>query len=255
MQNSNSSTQTSLIKNMYQIAGNDLIIGDERKYVLRVKDLDEEDRPREKLKKRGPKALSAVELLAVVLATGTRKEEVMQMSARLIKEYGKKGVACQTDPKVLATELGIPETKACQIVACFELGRRFFNDSKNGRIVIRTAKQAFEYLKDMRELPKEQFRGIYLNSHYQIIHDEVISIGSLTSNIVHPREVFRPAVTYAAAAIIIAHNHPSGSVKPTASDIMVTEQLVQVGRIMGINILDHVIISGNKYLSIPIKYD
>lgn len=248
-------TQTSIINNMYRIAGNDLVIDDERKYVLRIKDLEDEEKPREKLKKNGPRALSAAELLAVVLVAGTRKEEVMQMSARLIKEYGMKAAAHQINPRALAQELGIPETKACQVVACFELGRRFFHDQKNGTTIIRTAKQAFEYLKDMRDLPKEQFRGIYLNSHYQVIHDEVISIGSLTSNVVHPREVFRPAITYAAAAIIIAHNHPSGSAQPTSSDIIVTKQLVEVGKIMGINILDHVIISGNKYRSVPVKYD
>ena len=238
----------------YLIVDNDNIIGDVRKYVLRVKDLPENDKPREKLIKNGPKHLSSAELLAIILISGTRKEEVMQMSARIIKEYGKKGIAYQEDANKLCDELDIPKTKACQIVACFELGRRFYNNKNNGATVIRTAKQVFDYLKDMRDLSKEQFRGIYLNSHYQIIHDEVISMGSLTSNVVHPREVFRPAITYAAVAVIVAHNHPSGSVKPTEPDILVTQKLIETGKIIGINLLDHVIIAGNKYKSIHANY-
>lgn len=238
----------------YAILDNDMIIGQEREYCLRVKDLADEERPREKLLKKGVSLLSVAELLAIVLATGTRKEEVLRMSNRITNEYGEKGVAYQNDPKKLARELDIPESKACQIVASFELGRRFFTDSKNGQRIIRTPRQVFEYFKDMRDLPKEQLRGIYLNSHYKVIHDEIISIGTLTSNVVHPREVFRPAISCAAAAVIIVHNHPSGSIKPTESDIIVTRQLVQVGKIIGINILDHVIIAGNKYASIHVTY-
>lgn len=238
----------------YAIIDNDLLTGQEREYDLRVKDLADDERPREKLLKQGARSLSVAELLAVVLTTGTRKEEVLRMSHRITSEYGEKGIAFQNDPKKLSRDLDIPETKSCQITACFELGRRFFSDAKNGHRTIRTPRQVFEYFKDMGTLPKEQLRGIYLNSHYKVIHDEVISIGSLTSNVVHPREVFRPAIICSAAAIIIAHNHPSGSIKPSDSDIAITRQLIQVGKVIGINILDHVIIAGGKYASIPANY-
>ncbi len=240
--------------NTYSILDNDIIMGDEREYNLRVKDLSNDDRPREKLIKSGPRALNVAELLAVVLMTGTRKEGVLKMCKRITKEYGEKGIAQELDPKKICQDLAVPQTKACQIVASFELGRRYFNITKNGKTVIRTAKQAFHYLKDMQNLPKEQLRGIYLNSHFQVIHDEVISIGSLTSSIVHPREIFRPAISYASAAVIIAHNHPSGSVTATESDIVITEQLIKAGKIIGINLLDHIIIAGGKYSSIPADY-
>ncbi len=225
----------------------------EGKYVLRFKDLPDEDKPREKLMKHGPSVLSSAELLAIILNTGTKKENLLEMSGRLLKEYGEKTLLNQINPKALQKDLDIPIVKACQIVACFELGRRFFKENRNGQVVIRTARQAFDYLKDMRNLPKEQLRGIYLNSHYKVIRDEVISIGSLTANIVHPREVFKPALEVSAAAVIIAHNHPSGSVKPTQSDIEITRQLAEAGNILGIDLLDHIIIAGNRFISVPKK--
>ncbi len=234
----------------YAIKNNDIILGENKKYILKIKDLDVEKRPREKMIKEGPSILSGEELLAVVLNTGTKKEEVFSMVSRVFKQYGEKNISNQTNVQLLSDEMEIPITKACQIVACFELGKRFFKTKPNGRINIRSAKDAFEYLHDMRNLPKEQFRGLYLNSRYQLIHDEVISIGSLTANIVHPREVFSPALSYNAVAIIVAHNHPSGSTKPSVEDIKVTEQLNESAKILGIDLLDHVIIAGNNFSSI-----
>lgn len=221
-----------------------------KSYVLRVKDLPEDKKPREKMIKNGPTALTSKELLAAVLGTGTRKEEVLVMASRIFKEYGEKTLASEKNPKNLHKELSVPLGKACQIIACFELGRRFFSNKTNGQNAIRTTKQAFDYLQDMGKLPKEHLRGIYLNSHYRIIHDEIISVGSLTSNVVHPREVFRPAIECSAAAVLVAHNHPSGETKPTASDIAITQQLVKAGEIIGIELLDHLIIAENSCVSI-----
>ncbi|HPM75414.1 MAG TPA: JAB domain-containing protein, partial [Saccharofermentans sp.] len=126
--------------------------------------------------------------------------------------------------------------------------------SSGRKVTIRNAKSAYDYLKDMQSLPKEQLRGLYLNSRYGLIHDEVISVGTLTSSIVHPREVFRPAIEHSAAAIIIAHNHPSGSSKPTSGDMEVTNQLVKAGRIIGIELLDHIIIGKSGFTSVPVDY-
>ncbi len=238
----------------YKLNGNNKIMdNDGKKYVMKIKDLAEEDKPREKLLKHGPEALSAPELLAVMLNVGTKKEEVFRMATRLLKEYGEKTIINQKNPGIIEKELGIPIVKACQIVACFELGRRFFKKSSGGPVTIRNAAQAFNYLYDMRALPKEQLRGLYLNSRYRLIRDEVISVGTLTANIVHPREVFRPAVEYSAAAVIIAHNHPSGSVKPTKSDIDITRQLAAAAKILDLDLLDHIIIAGNKFSSIPVE--
>ncbi|MDP2598790.1 MAG: DNA repair protein RadC [Candidatus Liptonbacteria bacterium] len=233
----------------------DLVLDKERKYILKVRDLAQDERPREKLMKYGVSALSVGELMAIVLGVGTRKEEVLRMSNRLLKEYGEKTVVDQTDPKKIQEALGIPIAKSCQIVACFELGRRFFKTTNGKPVFIRTAKQVFEYLKDMRELPKEHLRGMYLNSHYHLVHDEVISIGSLTANIIHPREVFKPALEHSASAVILAHNHPSGIATPSDADIEITKQLVGAGKILGVHLLDHIVVTKNKFTSIPVDYE
>jgi len=240
----------------YFFSENNLILDNsDKKYILQVQDLDDEDKPRERLIKSGPKVLSASELLAVILNVGTKKEGVLSMSARIFKEYGEKNIINQTDAKVLQKDLNIPLNKACQIIACFELGRRSFKKLPGRQIVIRTAKQVHAYLSDMHDLPKEQLRGLYLNSRYRLIHDEVISVGSLTASIIHPREVFGPALEYSAAAVILAHNHPSGSAQPTSADIKATQQLINAGSILGISLLDHVVIAGDKFKSVPVDYN
>lgn len=242
-------------KKEYRLKDNDLILDSDKgkAYVLRIRDLPENEKPREKMIKRGVEPLSVAELLAAILAVGTRKEELMAMTSRILKEYGEKSIAFERSPQKIAKNFRIPLNKACQIVACFELGRRFFQSNNGKPATIRTAKQAYEHLRDMRSLTKEHLRGIYLNSHYRIIHDEIISVGSLTANIVHPREVFKPALEYNAAAVIIAHNHPSGSSKPTPSDIEITKQLIKSGKILGIELLDHIIIGRNKFSCVSEK--
>lgn len=223
-------------------------------YTLRVRDLPPEKKPREKLLAYGPQALGTNELLAIVLNVGTKREDVLAMTNRILKEYGEKAIAFQTNPKKVMRELSLPEAKACQIVACFELGRRFFNGGTGRSITIRTARQAYTYLRDMRELPKEHLRGLYLNNHYRLIHDEVISIGSVSASIIHPREVFRPALEFAASTVIIAHNHPSGNLKPSPDDITITEQLVAAGKVVGVHLLDHLIVGPQGFMSIPVAY-
>lgn len=218
--------------------------------IKRVRDMAEGEKPREKMIAQGVGALSLAELLAVVLGVGTKREEVFVMASRLLREYGEKAIAAQKDPLAIVKELKMPEAKACQIVACFELGRRLFQKKPGGLVTIRNAAQAFAYLKDMGALKKEQFRGLYLNNHYQLIHDEVISIGTIDASLVQAREVFRPALEYGATAIIIAHNHPSGVLKSSRADAEITDQLLAAGKILDVEILDHLIIGENKYLSI-----
>lgn len=235
----------------YKISDRNFVLNHGKQYkIMRVKDMAEEEKPREKMVKEGVGALSSAELLAIILSVGTKKEEVYSMSSRLLREYGEKGIAYQKDPSVIERDLKIPLIKACQIVACFELGRRFYQKKPGGSITIRTAKQAFDYLKDMGSLNKEQFRGLYLNTHYQLIHDEVISIGTLDASLVSAREVFRPALEYSAAAVIIAHNHPSGVIKATKADIEITNKLIEAGNILDIEVLDHLIIGKGKFASI-----
>jgi DNA repair protein RadC len=245
----------------YVLRDNDLFLVDEssalpkkaeKKYILR--EMPAEEKPREKLLRHGPSALSIQELVAIVLGTGTVKEDVLEMSNRVIKEYGERSLSSHINPKVMAKDLNIPLVKAVVISACAELGRRFFEKNTMGPAVIRTAADVYKYVQDMKNLPKEHLRGIYLNTHHRVIHDEVISIGTINSNIIHPREVFKPAVEYGAAAVILVHNHPSGSVKPSTADIEVTKQLIEAGKVLGINLVDHVIITSSGYASIEANY-
>ncbi len=235
----------------YALRDADIILGEgDTQYVLRVRDLPIEDKPREKLIAFGPSDLTHTELIAILLGVGTRKEEVMEMAARISSEYGERAIMNERNPQRLADSLQIPITKACQIVASFELGRRAYQHKAGKPVFVRTAGQAYEHLKSMGELQKEQLRGLYLNSRYQIIHEEIISVGSLTANIVHPREVFQPAIEYGAVAVIVAHNHPSGITEPTEDDIKATDQLTAAGKVLGIDLLDHLIIAEQRYISL-----
>lgn len=235
----------------YKIKDNNIIINHNKKYnIVAVRDRAQDEKPREKMIQIGPENLSSAELLAIILSSGTKKEEVLNMADRILKEYGKNAIINEKNPKNIEKEFDLPLVKSCQIVACFELGRRFFKENKAGTITIRNAKQAFEHLKDMSKLNKEHFRGLYLNNHYKLIHSETISIGTLDASIIHPREVFKPALEYSASAIIVAHNHPSGNLKPSKEDVEVNQKLKEAGEILGINILDHLIISKNKFISL-----
>lgn len=239
----------------YILRDNNLLIdGGLREYTLKLRDLPPDAKPREKLINQGVEALTIQELLALVLNIGNKNEDVLEMSNRVIRDYGEKSILFEKDPHKLSFNMKIPIVKACQIVACGELGRRFFDKNPSGFVTIRNAKDAYDYLYDMHNLPKEHLRGLYLNSHNRIVRDEVISIGTINANIVHPREVFRPAIEYGAVAIVLAHNHPSGNTEPSDQDREITDQLIKAGKIMGINILDHVIITKDSFTSIKANY-
>lgn len=243
------------MRKTYEIFSNVLFLDQSlRDHVYTIKDLPPEGKPRQKLMRQGPEALNIRELLAVVLNIGTTKEDVLEMSGRIIRDYGEKSVLAEKNPTKLAKELDIPIGKACQIVATGELGRRFYDRNQSGFAVIRNAKDVYEYLQDMRSLPKEHLRGLYLNSHNHVIRDEVISIGTINTNMIHPREVFRPAIESNAAALVLAHNHPSGEAKPSEEDVNITHQLIEAGKIIGISLLDHVIIAKDTYTSIMANY-
>jgi len=237
----------------YQLLDHDFIMVErhaDAQYVLRVRDLEDSEKPREKMLEIGVKNINLTELIAVLWGVGTKKEELLNMAHRLVKEYGEKALLTEANPRKLAEAMDIPLTKACQIIASFELGRRFYANQSGKPAYVRNAQQAFQYLRGMSYGKKEQLRGLYLNSRYQVIHDEVISVGTLTSNIVHPREVFQPAIEHGAIAVIIGHNHPSGTLEPTNADLIITEQLIQAGKLLGIDVLDHLVLAENKYISV-----
>jgi len=237
---------------LYDLLDNDVLLDTKpTQYVLRVKDLPDRERPREKLLSSGPEGLTQAELVAVLWGVGVRGEDVLAMAKRTLQEYGEKAMVRETRPDHLAQVLDIPLTKACQLVAALELGRRAYATNRSGEPTqVRTSEQAYHYFKTMGSSNKEQLCGLYLGSQYQVVHDEVISVGSLTSNVVHPREVFQPAIARGAVAVIIAHNHPSGSLEPSGADVDVTRQLIGAGKILGIDLLDHLIITTEGHRSV-----
>lgn len=231
-----------------------LVTTGERAYVLAFRDIPEESRPRERLHTEGPLALSTPELIAILLSVGTAREDVLSMATRISREYGDRSILEERDPKRLVREIGIPLGKAERIVAAGELGRRFYQRNPVALPVIRTALDVFEHVHDMRTLSKEHLRGLYLNTRYKVVHDEVLSIGTIDANLVHPREVFRPAIEHAVAAVILVHNHPAGDAEASPEDLLVTEQIIAAGRLLGIELIDHVIVTKDSYKSVPASY-
>ncbi len=198
------------------------------------------DRPREKLEKYGVSKLSDSELLAILLRTGGKGINVVELANKILKKFGGKGLPT-ADLAELKKTFGLGTAKACEIVACFELGRRLLNGKKAALLL--TPQDVWQELKDIRDLKKEHFVVFYLDTRNQEIKREIISFGTLNANLVHPREVFEPAIKHSAAQIIVAHNHPSGDPEPSDEDIEITKRLVEAGKILGIELLDHVIVS------------
>jgi len=204
------------------------------------------DRPREKLIKYGPEKLSEAELLAIILRTGRKGQNVLALSQKILKKF--KGT--EISEAVFADFLGIPglgPTKSCEIVACFELGKRLLKGKK--ATLFLEPKDVFDALYDLRSKKKEFFIIFFLDARSQEIKREVISIGTLSETLVHPREVFEPAVRHSASQIIIAHNHPSGDTLPSESDIDITRRLIYAANILGIDLIDHIIVSSKHFYS------
>ena len=215
---------------------------------MRIKDISLENRPRERLEKHGPSVLSDAELLAIILKTGTKEENVIDMSNRLISKYGfDKLSACSLSE--LQEINGIGSAKACQIVALFELNKRHSYSKLNGK-PIRTAKDVFEYCSPkMSFLDREQFMILHLDIKNRVLKDEIVSIGALTGTIAHPREMFKSAVKESAYSVILVHNHPSGDPTPSDEDLRMTKRLLEAGEILGIKVLDHVIVGKEEWWS------
>jgi len=218
--------------------------------MAKIKDLPKVDRPREKLEKYGPEKLSNSELLAILLRSGQKGINVVELSKRILSKFSADGLA-KANVKELKNTFGLGSAKSCEIVACFELGRRLLQNKQSALLL--SPKDVWEELKDIRDNKKEHFVIFFLDTRNQEIKREIISIGSLNANLVHPREVFEPAVRYLAAQIIVAHNHPSGDPSPSEEDLVITQKLVEAGKILGIELMDHVIVAQNSYFSFKEK--
>lgn len=217
---------------------------------MKIKDLPRVDRPREKLTKYGPEKLNDFELLAILLGSGIKGVNVLDLSRKIFSKFKGEGLT-QANVKELKNTLGLGEAKACEIVACFELGRRLLKGKKSQLFL--SPEDVWKELKDIRDHKKEHFIIFYLDTRNQEITREIISVGSLNASLVHPREVFEPAVKNLAAQIIIAHNHPSGDPEPSEEDLKITQKLIESGKILGIEILDHIVVTKNSYLSFKEK--
>jgi DNA repair protein RadC len=221
---------------------------------ISLRDVPTEERPRERMQTLGADALSNAELLAILLRTGSKSESVLHLSERLLIEA--EGLRNLSDMSLneMTSLHGIGQAKAIQIKAALELGKRVGSLSREERYVIRSPKDAAFYLmEEMRNLKKEHFVCLFLNMKNQVLGKETVFIGSLNASIVHPREIFRSAVKRSAASIICLHNHPSGDPTPSPEDIQVTKRLSEAGELMGIEVLDHVIIGDQVYISLKEK--
>lgn len=217
---------------------------------MKLQDLPTVDRPREKLQRYGPERLTNIELLAILLRAGTHKTSVMELAQRVITRLTEKQLSTISHQQLKSIE-GMGSVQSLEILACLELGKRLFKEKTSTSLD--SPDQVWQQLKDIRESRKEQFMAFYLDTRNQIISRETISIGTLTSSLVHPREVFEPAIRLLAAQIVVAHNHPSGITEPSAEDIRATETLRQSGKILGIALADHIIVTRKDYFSFKEK--
>ena len=219
-------------------------------YKVGIKELPSEERPRERLARYGPRAVSTAELLAIVLRTGTHERSAVGLAEYLLKSHGGiRGISGATVEELTRTK-GVGTVKAVQIAACVELGRRLAVESRD-RAAISSPEQAAELLMPrLRDAVKENFVALLLDTKNQLIRCSEISVGSLDSSIVHPREVFKDAIAASAASVIVAHNHPSGDPTPSPEDRQVTARLVDSGRLLGIDLVDHLIIGDGRWVSL-----
>lgn len=220
----------------------------------RIKDLPENERPRERLFRYGPEALSNIELLAILLGCGSKKENIISLSSRIIQNNGGINGVFDSTLEDFTNISGIGKAKAAKLLAVIELSKRFksFKDGDNYKIH-NSKDAAMLVMKEMKSLNQEHLVVIMLNTKNVVISVKNVFVGSLNSSIVHPREVFSYAIKKSSASIIICHNHPSGDPSPSDEDIKVTYRLEKCGEILGIHLIDHLIIGNGQYISLKEK--
>lgn len=218
---------------------------------VRIKDIEEFDRPRERLINNGVGVLSNEELLAIILKTGTKQYSAKELASIVIKEIDGIKNLNEVNYERLKSIKGIGEAKACELLASIELGKRINRELVSlNNVVLNKTSLVFDYYKDrLSNLNQEYFYCVYLDNKKKVINDKLLFIGTLNYSVVHPREVFKNAYLVSAAGIILVHNHPTGNVIPSKQDIDLTNNIISVGNILGIKVVDHVIIGKNNYYS------
>ena len=220
-----------------------------------VHDLPVNERPRERLLKLGSEALSAQEILALILGRGIKGEPVMMASQKLLSRFGSlKGVANASVEELIQTK-GIGPAKATQIKAALEFSRRLESEaSEKPKPILKSPEDvAAEVRSQLKGKRKEHFLVLCLDTRNRLMDRKLVSVGSLDTSIVHPREVFKEAISSCAASVIFAHNHPSGDPEPSKEDVELTKRLSEAGQILGIDVLDHIIVCDRSYVSLKAR--
>ncbi|MGQ0641552.1 MAG: RadC family protein [Gemmatimonadaceae bacterium] len=218
---------------------------------LSVRELAPNDRPRERLRRYGPRALSSVELLALVLGTGGSRRSALALAHDLLGSFGGSLRRLATAPVAAITEIpGLGAARAALVHGALELGRRLAEESRAEGALIRFPRDIYHaYAPRLEDLPQEEFHVAVLDAQQRFERDITVTRGILNGSLVHPREVFREAIAERAASVILVHNHPSGDPSPSLDDRMVTNQLVLAGRVLDIPVQDHVVIGRGRYVS------
>ncbi len=221
------------------------------RYDITIKERPTDERPRERLVRNGADALSVTELMAIQLRIGSHEKSALGLAGELLHAFGGlRGLAGATREELTRVK-GIGEVKAIEICAAIELGRRLSALSSDEKPCIRSPQDVSNLLMaEMRDLKKEHLRSLLLDTKNRVIKTCTVSIGILDSSLVHPREVFKDAIIASAAAIIVVHNHPSGDPSPSAEDRRITQRLHECGQLLGIELLDHIILGDNRFVSL-----
>ena len=219
--------------------------------MYKLKEIPKEDRPRERLINLGVENLSNEELLAIILKTGTKDISVRELADMILATVGGIQKLGNVNYQMLISIPGIGNAKACSVLVIMEVGKRIAKERTSlNNICIKSADVAFEYFKSIFEDKKQEyFYAIYLDNKKKAIETKLLFIGTLNQSIVHPREVFKEAYLLSASSIICVHNHPSGNITPSKEDIVLTKRLCDIGMLMGIKLVDHLIIGSDTYYS------
>lgn len=219
-------------------------------YRIMMRDLPSEERPREKLLRHGAERLSNSELLAILLGSGTKSLSALRLAEHLLTKFGSLRGLANASCEEMTSVKGVGAVKAAVILAAFELAKRLADSSMEVREVITCPRDAADLVRnDLARADKEYFMVIMLNTKHRVIGKKVISIGHLSGSLVHPRELFKEVIRRSSAAVIVVHNHPSGDPTPSREDIGVTKRLVEAGELLGIQVLDHIVVGDNCYVS------
>lgn len=219
-------------------------------YKLKIPNWPEDERPREKLLKYGPSKLSDAELLGIIICKGTQEKTAVDLGRELLMKYGNLRNISTRSVFEYSSIKGIGEAKAAMLASCFEISRRSQSQPETHRVIFRKSEDvASYYIPLIGSLKKEVFKVALLDGANKLIRGVTVSEGTLNTSVVHPREVFRDALIEATAGVVLIHNHPSGDPMPSEDDIKITKQLIEAGKIFGIKVFDHIIVTRDSYKS------